>query len=240
MRRGRLMDLSVLLVQQDRAVCEVLADHLDRSGFRVRRATSILQAETLAPERGGVVVIDAHMPDGDGLDFGRRLCAYFGCGLILCVEESGKALRITSLRAGADACIVKPVDPEELEATLISVHRRLAASPRTLGPAPVLNMWVLDGGWPLLRAPNGSSLAVSPLEYRLLQILFEHPERHVGRGTLVAGLAAVAEEGYTGARLEALVSRLRAKVVARCGMKLPLASSYGHGYRFNGHVRVLV
>lgn len=233
-----MRDLPVILVKRDPAVCEELAEYLGQAGFRVRWATSIAQAELLVFEPVGLVVVDARLPDGDGLVFGRRLRSYTGCGVILCVAEADKALRITGLREGADACLVHPVDPEELEATLISVHRcLLSPAPRPV-PCPVPSPWVLDREAHLLRAPNGQSMVINLPERCLLHALFGDAERRASRGDLVAELAAETS-GYTEARLEALVSRLRAKVAAKCGMKLPLVSSYGHGYRFNGYVRML-
>lgn len=232
------MDLSVILVKHDPAVCEGLAEHLGRAGFRVRWATSLAQAEALVFEPVGLVVVDARLSDGEGLVFGRRLRGYTGCGVILCVAEADKALRIACLREGADACLVHPVDPEELEATLISVHRCLHSPVPKLVPSLMPSHWVLDREAHLLRASNGQSMAINLLERCLLQTLFGDAERRASRGALVAELTALTP-GYTEARLEALVSRLRGKVVVKCGLKLPLVSSYGHGYRFNGHVRVL-
>jgi DNA-binding response OmpR family regulator len=81
-------------------------------------------------------------------------------------------------------------------------------------------------------------MTINPMEHCLLLTLFGDTERLASRAALLAVLASVTP-GYTEARLEALVSRLRAKAVMKCGMKLPLVSSYGHGYRFNGYVRVL-
>lgn len=235
---GGVMGLSVILVKRDPAVCERLAEHLGQSGFRVRWATSLAQAEMLMLEPAELVVVDAYLLDGAGLAFGRRLRSYLGCGVILCVAEADKALRIACLREGADACLVHPVDPEELEATLISVHRCLHSPAPKLVSTPVPSPWVLDPASHLLRAPSGRSMTLNLFEHCLLRTLFGDPERRVSRGTLVAELTAVTP-GYTEARLEALVSRLRAKAAVKCGMKLPLVSSYGHGYRFNGHVRIL-
>jgi DNA-binding response OmpR family regulator len=97
----------------------------------------------LVLDAADLVVVDAHLPDGDGLAFGRRLRSYLGCGVILCLAEADKALRIACLREGADACLVHPVDPEELEATLISVHRCLHSPVPKLLPALVPSPWVL-------------------------------------------------------------------------------------------------
>ena len=62
--------------------------------------------------------------------------------------------------------------------------------------------------------------------------------RHVG-GRSARGRLAADGLPMTAARLEALVSRLRAKVVAAGGHRLPLATSYGRGYRFTAHAQVL-
>lgn len=232
------MDLSVLVVMNNRSVCEQLADHLGRAGMRVRGATSLVQAEALVDEPVGMLVVDAQMPDGDGLDFGQRLRSYLGCGVIMCMDRDDKALRIALLRGGANACFVAPIDPDELEATLISVYRCLQApSPNPL-PMQVPSPWLLDGRQLVLRAPNGRSVVITSLEHCLLRTLFSGVDRRVGRSVLVARLAEAAP-GYTEARLEALVSRLRAKVVRKCGLRLPLVSSYGHGYRFDGYFSLL-
>lgn len=149
-----------------------------------------------------------------------------------------RELRIASLRDGADAYLVKPVDPEELEATLLSVHRRLnsAASPVPTQARP--HPWHLDTERRLLAAPNGVTILLNGPECLLLGALFGWDERKARKEDLVALLAAN-EAGYSAHRLEALVSRLRAKVLGRCGLKLPLVSDYGKGYAFREHARLL-
>lgn len=211
---------------------------LVKAGFAVRCAASIAQAEVLLSEPVDMLVVDLTLPDGDGLAFGRRVRSYMSCGVILCLGYSEREWRITGLREGADACLDRPVDAEELEATLISVHRRLRSSPLPLLVQPLPNPWLLDREQRLLTAPNGAGTRLNALETRLLQTLFGCPERMASRDDLVVMLDSEAP-GYSMARLEALVSRLRAKAARKCGMKLPLVSSYGRGYRFDGHGRTL-
>lgn len=231
------MSFSVLLLaEEDQS--RSMAMFLARSGFIVRCAASIAQAEALLSEPVDMLVVDLELPDGDGLAFCRRVRSYMSCGVILCLSYSERELRIAGLREGADACLDRPVDAEELEATLISVHRRLRSPLSPLLVQPLPNPWLLDREQRLLTAPNGASTRLNALETRLLQTLFGHPERMASRDDLVAMLAGEAP-GYSMPRLEALVSRLRAKVAGKCTMKLPLVSCYGRGYRFDGHVRML-
>ena len=231
------MSISVLLlVNEDQS--RSMAMFLARSGFIVRCAASIAQADALLSESVDMLVVDLALPDGDGLAFCRRVRNHMSCGVILCLGYSERELRIAGLREGADACLEWPIDAEELEVTLISVHRRLRSpsSPLLVQPRP--NPWLLDREQRLLTAPNGASVRLNALETRLLESLFAHPGHVAGRDDLVAILAGEAP-GYSKPRLEAMVSRLRAKAAGRCAMKLPLVSSYGRGYRFDGHVRML-
>lgn len=230
------MSFSVLLVEEDQS--RSMAMFLTRSGLAVRCAASIAQAEVLLSEPVDMLVVDLELPDGDGFAFCRRVRSYMSCGVILCLGPTERELRIAGLREGADACLIRPVDAEELEATLISVHRRVRSPPSSLLVQPIPNPWHLDRERRLLTAPNGLSATLNALETLLLQTLFGHPERMASRDDLVVMLAGEAP-GYSMPRLEALVSRLRAKAVGKCAMKLPLVSSYGRGYRFDGHVRML-
>lgn len=231
------MSISVLLLAEE-GRSRSMAMFLARSGFIVRRAASIAQAEALLSESMDMLVVDLELPDGDGLAFCRRVRNHMSCGVILCLGYSERELRIAGLREGADACLERPVDAEELEVTLISVYRRLRSQPSPLLVRPRPNPWLLDREQRLLTAPNGASARLNALETRLLETLFGHPEHTAGRDDLVAMLACEAP-GYSMPRLEALVSRLRAKATGKCAMKLPLVSSYGRGYRFDGRARIL-
>lgn len=237
-QRRRLVSFSVLLVEADQCRSQATAAFLAKSGFVVSRAGSIAEAEVALSEPVAMLIVDIESPDGDGLAFCRRVRSYMPCGIILCLGRAERALRIAGLREGADACLIRPVDAEELEATLISVYRRLRFPPSPLLARPLPNPWLLDREQCLLTAPTGASVRLNALETQLLQTLFGHPGRKASREELVA-LLGVEAPGYSMPRLEALVSRLRAKAAEKCAMKLPLVSSYGRGYRFDAHVRIL-
>ena len=232
------MSISVLLVEDDRDLIEELAAFLEAAGFEVTAAETIREAEALLAVPRDLLILDINLPDGDGLSFCREARRYIRSGIVMCSGRGECELRIASLRDGADAYLVKPVDPEELEATLLSVHRRLnsAASPVPTQARP--HPWHLDTERRLLAAPNGVTILLNGPECLLLGALFGWDERKARKEDLVALLAAN-EAGYSAHRLEALVSRLRAKVLGRCGLKLPLVSDYGKGYAFREHARLL-
>jgi len=231
------MGISVLMVEDDLDLAEEIATFLDSAGFSVSRAATIREAETLLANAYDLLILDINLPDGDGLAFCREARRYIRSGIVMCTGRGERELRIASLRDGADAYLVKPFDPEELEATLLSVHRRLttnAAMPLQAMPHP----WHLDVERRLLVAPNGISMILNGPESVLLGTLFRSADRTARKEDLMALLASE-DEGYSLHRLEALVSRLRAKATTRCGLKLPLVSNYGKGYAFIEHGRLV-
>ena len=232
------MSISVLLVEDDRDLSEEIASFLEGAGFAVTCAGTIREAESLLAEPRDLLILDINLPDGDGLAFCREARSYVRSGIVMCTGRSERALRIASLRDGADAYLVKPVDPEELEATLLSVHRRLRSGVTAIPSQVMPHPWHLDAERRLLVAPNGVSMLLNAPEALLLGTLFGRPDRKVRKDELVMLLAA-REAGYSSHRLEALVSRLRAKATASCGLKLPLVSDYGKGYAFMESGRLL-
>ncbi|GLT21847.1 hypothetical protein GCM10007933_13010 [Zoogloea oryzae] len=232
------MSISVLMVEDDSDLSEEIASFLTSAGFTVSSAATIREAETLLAGSYDLLILDINLPDGDGLAFCREARRYIRAGIVMCTGRGERELRIASLRDGADAYLVKPVDPEELEATLLSVHRRLNSSVSSMPLQAMPHPWHLDLERRLLVAPNGISMILNGPESMLLGALFRSADRTARKEDLMALLASE-DEGYSLHRLEALVSRLRAKAATRCGLKLPLVSNYGKGYAFIEHGRLV-
>ena len=231
------MSLSVLLVEDDQELARELSDFLSQAGFEVRCAGSVAEAEAALAEPADMLVLDINLPDGSGLDLCRALRQTLRSGIVMCTGRDERELRIASLKDGADAYLVKPVDPEELEATLISVHRRLHALPAPfLQGKPLLFPWRLDAAQRLLTAPNGVGVLLLPGEAIAVDALFSRADHSASREDLIELLGIETGEG-SAHRLEVLISRLRRKVRDKTGLKLPLVSQYGRGYEFSAHVQ---
>jgi DNA-binding response OmpR family regulator len=234
------MSLSVLLVEDDQELCFELAAYLDRAGFCVRSAVTLAAAEAALTEAADLLVLDINLPDGSGLDLCRRLRhgRGRGMGIVMCTARDERNLRIASLKDGADAYLVKPVDPEELEATLLSVYRRVRAEPLSLLNVSQPLPWRLDVVRHLLTAPNAVGVLLSASEVLVMQTLFGSDGRFASREELIGRLDGAADTG-SAHRLEALISRLRRKVADKVGLKLPLISAYGRGYEFAAHIQLV-
>src|SRR5690242_18176841 len=123
----------VLIVEDDPAVREVLAEYLGGHGYDVvqaDRGTAMREAvERSLPD---VVLLDVNLPGEDGLTLARFLRERFDVGIIMVTGASEMADRVAGLEVGADDYVTKPFELRELRARVKSVLRRMQAR------APVL------------------------------------------------------------------------------------------------------
>jgi two-component system, OmpR family, response regulator len=109
----------LLLIDDEAALREPLADYLVRQGFAVSQAASAAQARgllrTLTPD---LVLLDIMMPGEDGLSLCRHLAESRSIPTILLTAKGEATDRIVGLEIGADDYVVKPFDPRELVARI--------------------------------------------------------------------------------------------------------------------------
>ncbi|CAO3420196.1 response regulator transcription factor [Azospirillum doebereinerae] len=215
------MALDVLVVEDHEDLSEEIVSYLQEQGMTVRAAgTGRAMDEAMAVRRPDVVLLDLGLPEEDGVSIARRLAGDPRSGVIVITARGRVEDRILGLNAGADFYLVKPLDMRELEAAIQSVMRRRGASAERT-PA-----WRLEATRWRLVTPDGSSVALSNAEVRLLSPFFETPDAIVDRQTLADRLEVDVRS------LDLLVHRLRRKVEAETGKTLPLRTMRFRGYAF--------
>src|SRR3954464_1055306 len=124
----RAMDNTILVVEDDPELQEILTLNLQNAGYRVMRASSIRQAESLlATTLPQMVLLDWMLPDTPGLSFARRLRSdsrTLGVPITGLPGRAGESPRIPGLEAGVDDYLTKPFSPRELLARIKAVMRR--------------------------------------------------------------------------------------------------------------------
>src|SRR5260221_4840857 len=127
------MDNTILVVEDDPELQEVLTLNLQNAGYKVLRASSTRQAEALVnatlPQ---LILLDWMLPDTPGLSFARKLRAEartMAVPIILLTGRDGESDKITGLEAGADDYLIKPFSPRELLARIKAVMRPCAPQP---------------------------------------------------------------------------------------------------------------
>ena len=176
---------TILVVDDEPDVREVLQEYFIGQGYTVMAAESASVAKTLAAAHPiDLALLDIRMPGEDGLSLARHLRERYAKIAIIMLTSAGTVVdRIVGLEMGADDYVPKPFDPRELMARVKSVLRRTSSAARAeLGAARVrIGRCVLDLAAHRLVDEKGNEVAMSPLEYDLLKALAEHPNRPLSR-----------------------------------------------------------
>jgi two-component system, OmpR family, response regulator QseB len=219
--------MRVLLLEDHRAMREMIADHLKERGFAVdavSRGEEAIAAAGVA--RFDAVILDLGLPDIDGMQVLASLRSSRAeiPAIILTARDSIDD-RLLGLNSGADDYIVKPFNLLELEARLRAVIRR-SGNPR--GTTYSLGGVTFDS---VTReaAAFGRSLDLTRREAALLEELMRVPGQVITKDRLEDRLYALEDSGSTNA-LEAAVSRLRRKLAA-ARASLQIETKWGIGYR---------
>jgi two-component system phosphate regulon response regulator PhoB len=181
MSKGRL-----LLVEDDRALAELLVFHFEREEFEVVHTSDGDEALLLAAERAPDIAILDWMIEGvSGIEVCRRLRRRpetANLPIIMLTARGEETDRIRGLETGADDYVTKPFSPRELVARVSAVLRRVR--PALAGEQLSYAGIEMDIGAHKVRR-DGRAVALGPTEFRLLRHFLEHPGRVFSRERLL-------------------------------------------------------
>ena len=180
------MSATVLVVEDEPHIQELVAVNLEHAGHRVVRAASAEEAETaIRASLPDVLVVDWMLPGESGLAFVRRLRGdprTRDLPILMLTARAMETDKLLGLEAGADDYLTKPFSPRELAARIKAVLRRRA--PELSDDAVEIEGLRLDPASRRVSA-GGQRLALSPSEFRLLHFLMTHPGRIYSRTQLL-------------------------------------------------------
>jgi two-component system, OmpR family, response regulator RegX3 len=163
--------VKILLVEDEDAIADPLADGLRREGFGVQRVATGGDALT-APEPD-LVLLDLRLPDIDGIEVCRKLRMRSDVPVIIITAKGEEIDKVVGLEIGADDYLVKPFGFRELLARIRAVTRRSAAQPSRHGTVRVGELAVDPAA---RRATVGDrELELTPKEFDLLCLLASDP-----------------------------------------------------------------
>ncbi|MBK6802659.1 response regulator [Novosphingobium sp.] len=229
----------LLLVDDEAALREPLAEYLSRQGFAVSQAVSAAQARTiLQTETPELVLLDIMMPGEDGLSLCRHLSETRAIPVILLTARGEATDRIVGLEIGADDYVVKPFEPRELVARIRSVLRRAAKAGPPAAEEELFEFegWQLDPLKRRLTDPSGAMVSISSVEFRLLMAFLEHPRQVLDRDRLL-DMVQGREAHLFDRAVDNQVSRLRRKVEADSRNPTLIQTVWGGGYMLAADVR---
>ncbi|MFZ5621534.1 MAG: response regulator [Pseudomonadota bacterium] len=235
--------VNVLVVDDDADVRELLRDYLSDQGYAVLEADGAAAARALLGERvPDIALLDVGLPGEDGLSLARHIRERFDIGIIM-ISGAGETVdRIVGLEVGADDYVSKPFDPRELRARLKSVLRRYqrgtgpaapaaevaAASPTRRVP---VGACVLDLDTRQLFDPAGEETPLTSMEFDLLRVFVERPNRPLSRDQLL-NLTQNREWDPFDRSIDIRIARLRRKIEADPDRPQVIRTLRGVGYMF--------
>ena len=226
------MSATILVVEDEPSIQELIAATLQHSGHKVLRADSAEEAVNLVNETlPDVVLLDWMLPGMSGIQFARRLRASErtrDLPINMHTARSEEHDKVAGLDAGADDYLTKPFSPRELLARIKAVLRRRA--PQMTEDCVDVEGLRVD---PVTHrvSGNGQPLDLGPTEFRLLHFFMTHPERVHSRALLldqVWGDHIFVEERT----VDVHIRRLRVALEVSGHDRL-LQTVRGTGYRFS-------
>jgi two-component system response regulator BaeR len=220
------MNENILVVEDEPKLAVLLADYLTASGF----ASSTLNNGTdvvpwIREHKPDLVLLDLMLPGRDGMDICKELRSFSSVPIIMVTARIEEIDRLLGLELGADDYICKPFSPREVVARVKAVLRRTRD-----GHSIQAQGLVLDEQ--RYRATlNGRDLELTAVEFKLLQLLIEHPGRIYGRQQIMEKIYP--DDRFVSDRtVDSHIKKLRKKIEAVDAGASLIQSVYGVGYKF--------
>ena len=226
--------LTILIVDDDPAIREMVRLALTGGGYEVQEAGNTLDArQSIVRQTPDLILLDWMLPGQSGFEFARALqrdATHKQIPVIMLTARGQEEDKVAALEAGADDYVAKPFSISELLARIKAVLRRTNRdSDREILEAGMLR---LDPATHRVSI-NNTPLELAPMEYQLLLFFMIHPERVYSREQLIDhvwGTSVQVEERT----VDVHIRRLR-KTLEQSGHDRLIQTVRGTGYRFSTH-----
>jgi len=220
------MPTPILIVEDEPTIRENLLYSLESEGFQPQACATGAEAleAARADDRIALVILDIGLPDMSGLDVCRHLREIRPIPIIFLTARSDEIDRVVGLEIGGDDYVVKPFSPRELMARVRAVLRRAAAPDQP----PASSCFEVDADRLQIRF-HGRPLVLSRTEYRLLELLIQHPGRVYSRAQLMDHAWDEPDSSYE-RTVDSHIKSLRAKLREIDPGRDPIVTHRGLGY----------
>jgi len=189
-----MISKQVLVVDDDQAIRELLAEYLSKNNFEVLTAEDGIEMDLLLTNNNpDLIILDIMLPGDDGFTLCQRIRQTSNVPIIMLTANSDEMDRILGLEIGADDYIAKPFSPRELLARIKALLRRtnfvkdalkVEEKPRYIAFAD----WILDTLQHNLQDKNGQLIPLTGADFQLLTLFLENKNRAVSRDQISQAL----------------------------------------------------
>ncbi|MEP5568926.1 MAG: response regulator transcription factor [Halioglobus sp.] len=225
------MKSRVLIIDDDKELCALLAQYLDLQGFEVDSVHDGADAIShLQHKQYDALVLDVMLPGLMGLDVLRKLREFTDTPVLMLTARGEDTDRIVGLEMGADDYLPKPCNPRELAARLRAILRRSKTSD---APDAAIEISIDDthlNSANRTATHNDAPLNLTSAEFNLLKIMMQHAGKAVDKDTLSQEGLGRPLAAYDRS-IDVHISKIRRKLADAGGDNL-IISVRGLGYQF--------
>jgi DNA-binding response OmpR family regulator len=233
------MEKTILLVDDEKMIVEVLEAYLLKEGYKVFSADNgvdaIRKADSVKPD---LIVLDLMLPDISGEEVCRLLRKESDVPILMLTAKSGEEERINGIVIGADDYVTKPFSPKEVVVRIQAILRRANKQLLEKQPKNILAFnqreLVIDVMKKEIQFCD-EIINVTPIEYKLLSNMAKYPGRVYSRMDLLDKIQedGVSYEGYERS-IDTHIKNLRKKIELDPRDPKYILTVFGMGYKFGG------
>ncbi|WP_165310737.1 response regulator [Vibrio ziniensis] len=232
-----LEDTRILVVDDDKEICELLDEYLSKSGFNVAAVGDGVELQSHLDANGypDLILLDVMLPGDDGFDLCQKIRRDSNVPIIMLTAVSDETDQIIGLEIGADDYIAKPFSPRQLVARIKAVLRRFNANEEK--GEEVLPKHVVFGEWRLdttshriVHVQNHEEHDLSGSDFALLMLFLTNPNEVIDRDTI--SMATRGREALPYERgIDVQLSRLRQRLGSSEQFPHYIKTMRGNGYK---------
>ncbi|MDU2064906.1 MAG: response regulator transcription factor [Sporomusaceae bacterium] len=221
---------SVLLVDDDIKLVQLLQTYFDREGFTVYKAANGLDALNAAREKKpDIMILDLMLPGLDGWEVCRKIRRESDLPILMLTARDEESDRLVGLEIGADDYVTKPFSPKEVVARAKAILRR---SYKEVSGREAIRLGQLTVDLVGYQVKKGDQLIeVTPTEFKLLELFAANPGKVFSRLQIVEQIQGYSFEGYE-RTIDAHIKNLRRKLEENPREPQWILTVYGVGYKF--------
>ncbi|RKJ45618.1 DNA-binding response regulator [bacterium 1XD8-76] len=223
------MRQTLLIVDDEPGIVDMLERYF-KPEYEILTAGSGLEALEKVSGKPDLILLDINMPDLDGISVCRRIREYVSCPILFLTARVESADQIQGFRAGADDYIVKPFDPEELEAR-ISAHLRREMRRKSECTARFFGELTIDYSARSVTV-RGENIPLSRREFDIIELLSVNAGQVFDRERIYERIWGLDGEGNSDTIMEH-VRKIRGKF-AQHTKKQYIRTVWGCGYQWEG------
>jgi DNA-binding response OmpR family regulator len=223
------MAQTVLVVEDDAKIVNLLRLYLEREGYEVAAAYDGQAAiDAAARARPNLVILDLMLPRLDGVEVCRRLREHSDVPILMLTARVDEVDKLLGLSLGADDYVTKPFSPREVVARVKAILRRAGhETPRRVLRHREIEM---DLERHHVRM-TGKEIRLTPIEFKLLQAFLEAPERAFSREQLLNRIYTYHEADVVDRTIDVHIGKLREKLGDDPARPSYIATVRGIGYK---------